>query len=252
MLSSIDINCDLGEDIGIEAAIMPYITSANIACAAHAGNDATILSTIQLAKANKVAIGAHPSYPDRKNFGRVVMSIDLPTLLLSIKEQINKVAAMAKQEDYPIGHIKFHGALYNEAAKNKTLADKLVKTIAAINTSWVLYGPPKSELQKAALYYRLSFCNEAFIDRTYQDDGSLTPRTHPQALIKNETKSIEQALQIIRRQEVSTLNGTTIALMAETLCLHGDGPHAVTFAKAIKQRLEKENITLKPAYVSNR
>jgi len=244
----IDINCDLGEEMDIEAAIMPFITTANIACGGHAGNTKTIQSTIALAKKYKVAVGAHPSYPDRKNFGRIVLPIDQPTLQRSIIEQINVVAAIANLAAYPIGHIKFHGALYNEAAKNKLLAEALVKTIASLNPSWVLYGPPASELQKAALHCQLPYCNEGFLDRTYQDDGSLTPRSHPQALISSESESIQQALQVIRQQTVTTLSGKTISLPAHTLCIHGDGPHALPFAKALRSALDKENITTRSAY----
>jgi len=248
MQPSIDINCDLGEETGVEATIMPFITTANIACGAHAGNTKTIQSTIQLAKKYHLAIGAHPSYPDRENFGRLVIPIDQPTLTRSIVEQINLVATIANQADYPIGHIKFHGALYNEAAKNKLLAEELVRTIASLNSSWILYGPPASELQKAALHYQLSYCNEGFLDRTYQDDGSLTPRSHPHALITSEIKSVQQALQMIRQQTVTTLSGKTISLPVQTLCIHGDGPHALPFAKALQLELNKENIMIQPAY----
>ncbi|MFM8805991.1 MAG: 5-oxoprolinase subunit PxpA [Sphingomonadales bacterium] len=248
MQPTIDINCDLGEETGIEAAIMPYITTANIACGAHAGNLTTIFNTIELAKKFGVAIGAHPSYPDRENFGRLVMSIDDSTLVRSISEQINAVAAIANQADYPIGHIKFHGALYNEAAKNKTVAEILVKTIASLNPSWVLYGPPASELEKAAHTHTIAYCREGFLDRTYQDDGSLTPRSDPQALITSETKSIQQALQMIRQQTVTTLSGKTISLPVQTLCLHGDGPHALPIAKTLRSELNKETITTRAAY----
>jgi UPF0271 protein len=248
MRSTIDINCDLGEETGVEAAIMPFITSANIACGAHAGNEATIRSTIRLAKEQQVVIGAHPSYPDRNNFGRIVMSIDLRTLTRSVAEQIKLVSDIANKEQYPIGHIKFHGALYNEAAKNKTLAEALVQTITSINSKWVLYGPPDSELKKAALYYQLTYCDEGFPDRTYQDDGSLTPRSHPQALIDSENSCIEQALQMIRRQEVTSLNGKIISLSVDTLCIHGDGPQALAFARVLKSQLERENISIQSAY----
>jgi UPF0271 protein len=244
----IDINCDLGEGVGIEANIMPYISSANIACAEHAGDERTIQTTIQLAKEFNVAIGAHPSYPDRENFGRVVMPIDLQTLTQSVVKQIYKVSEIAKQENYPIGHIKFHGALYNEAAKNKLLAEELVKTIVKIDSSLLLYGPPASELQNAALHYQLSYCQEGFIDRTYQDDGSLTPRSHLQALITSESKSIQQALQMIRQQTVTTLTGKIIPLPVRTLCIHGDGPNALHFAKALQEALIRENINIQPAY----
>jgi len=248
MPSTIDINCDLGEETGVETAIMPYISSANIACGAHAGNEDTIRSTIQLAKEHQVVVGAHPSYPDRKNFGRVVMPIGLQPLINSVVAQIKTVTEIAMQEQYAIGHIKLHGALYNEAAKNKILADGLVQAITILNPLWVLYGPSESELEKASFHQGLAYCREAFIDRSYQDDGSLTPRSHPQALISSESESIQQALQIIRQQTVTTLSGKAISLPAHTLCIHGDGPHALPFAKALRSALDKENITIRPAY----
>lgn len=140
MPSTIDINCDLGEETGVETAIMPYISSANIACGAHAGNEDTIRSTIQLAKEHQVVVGAHPSYPDRKNFGRVVMPIGLQPLINSVVAQIKTVTEIAMQEQFAIGHIKLHGALYNEAAKNKILAEGLVQAITTpqpvVGTVW--------------------------------------------------------------------------------------------------------------------
>lgn len=248
MRRCIDINCDLGEGYNIEAAIMPYVSSVNIACGGHAGNSDTIRSTIQLAKAHRVAVGAHPSYPDKDNFGRVVMKIDIDTLLQSIREQLERIVTIGNEERYPIGHVKLHGALYNEAAKNAWLANSLLHLMAQINSSWVVYGPPNSELQKAAALYQLTYCHEAFIDRTYQDDGSLTPRTHPQALIQNESDSITHALQLICQQQVTALSGKIIPLTAHTLCIHGDGAHAVLFAKALTEELKKQNITIQPAY----
>ncbi|MFM8711320.1 MAG: 5-oxoprolinase subunit PxpA [Sphingomonadales bacterium] len=248
MPSTIDINSDLGEETGVEAAIMPSISSANIACGAHAGNEDTIRSTIQLAKEHQVVVGAHPSYPDRKNFGRVVMPIGLQPLINSVVAQITLVSDIATQEHYTIGHIKLHGALYNEAAKNKILAEALVQTITSLNPLWVLYGPPESELELASFRQGLAYCCEAFVDRSYQDDGSLTPRSDSQALINGEKKCIEQALQLIKRKEVTALSGKLIPLHAATLCIHGDGPQAVLFANALKKQLQVEGISIRAAY----
>jgi len=163
MRSTIDVNCDLGEDTGIEMAVMPYISSANIACGAHAGNQDSIQSTIRLAKAQQVVIGAHPSYPDRKHFGRVVMPIDLPTLMNSVTEQIKRVSDIANQEQYPLGHIKLHGALYNEAAKNKLLAEAMVKIVIALNPLWVLYGPPGNGKSRFVKYLAKKYSLPVFI-----------------------------------------------------------------------------------------
>jgi len=248
MRSHIDLNCDLGEGVGIEAAILPYVSTINIACGAHAGDEALIRNTIRLAKAQQVAIGAHPSYPDRENFGRAVLPITAEDLQRSVRQQIDLVRNIAFKEQYPITHIKLHGALYNQAAKEDALATLLVETIVAIDPLLLVFGLPGSALEQRAVQYSLQFVKEAFADRTYQDDGSLTPRTHPNALIEDNSDCIQQVLRMIRQQEVVTLSGKIIPLSAETVCLHGDGLHAVAFAKSLWQELQKENIIIRAAH----
>lgn len=248
MRSHIDLNCDLGEGVGIEAAILPYVSTINIACGAHAGDEALIRNTIRLAKEQQVAIGAHPSYPDRENFGRTVLPITAEDLQRSVRQQIDLVRGIAFEEHYPITHIKLHGALYNQAAKEDALATLLVETIAAIDPLLLVFGLPGSALEQRAVQYNLRFVKEAFADRTYQDDGSLTPRTHPNALIEDNSDCIQQVLRMIRQQEVVTLSGKIISLSAETVCLHGDGLHAVAFAKSLWQELKKENIIIRAAH----
>lgn len=248
MRSHIDLNCDLGEGVGIEAAILPYVSTINIACGAHAGDEALIRNTIQLAKEQQVAIGAHPSYPDRENFGRAVLPIAAEDLQQSVRQQINLVRGIAFEEHYPITHIKLHGALYNQAAKEDALATLLVETIVAIDPLLLVFGLPGSALEQRAVQYNLQFVKEAFADRTYQDDGSLTPRTHPNALIEDNSDCVQQVLRMIRQQEVVTLSGKIIPLSAETVCLHGDGLHAVAFAKSLWQELQKENIIIRAAH----
>ena len=248
MRSHIDLNCDLGEGVGIEAAILPYVSTINIACGAHAGDEALIRNTIRLAKEQQVAIGAHPSYPDRENFGRTVLPITAEDLQRSVRQQIDLVRGIAFEEHYPITHIKLHGALYNQAAKEDALATLLVETIAAIDPLLLVFGLPGSALEQRAIQYNLRFVKEAFADRTYQDDGSLTPRAHPNALIEDNSDCVQQVLRIIRQQEVVTLSGKIISLSAETVCLHGDGLHAVAFAKSLWQELKKENIIIRAAH----
>lgn len=248
MRSHIDLNCDLGEGVGIEAAILPYVSTINIACGAHAGDEALIRNTIRLAKEQQVAIGAHPSYPDRENFGRTVLPITAEDLQRSVRQQIDLVRGIAFEEHYPITHIKLHGALYNQAAKEDALATLLVETIAAIDPLLLVFGLPGSALEQRAIQYNLRFVKEAFADRTYQDDGSLTPRAHPNALIEDNSDCVQQVLRIIRQQEVVTLSGKIISLSAETVCLHGDGLHAVAFAKTLWQELKKENIIIRAAH----
>jgi UPF0271 protein len=248
MRSHIDLNCDLGEGVGIEAAILPYVSTINIACGAHAGDEALIRNTIRLAKEQQVAIGAHPSYPDRENFGRTVLPITAEDLQRSVRQQIDLVRGIAFEEHYPITHIKLHGALYNHAAKEDALATLLVETIAAIDPLLLVFGLPGSALEQRAVEHNLRFVKEAFADRTYQDDGSLTPRAHPNALIEDNSDCVQQVLRMIRLQEVVTLSGKIISLSAETVCLHGDGLHAVAFAKSLWQELKKENIIIRAAH----
>ena len=248
MRSHIDLNCDLGEGVGIEAAILPYVSTINIACGAHAGDEALIRNTIRLAKEQQVAIGAHPSYPDRENFGRTVLPITAEDLQRSVRQQIDLVRGIAFEEHYPITHIKLHGALYNQAAKEDALATLLVETIAAIDPLLLVFGLPGSALEQRAVQYNLRFVKEAFADRTYQDDGSLTTRAHPNALIEDNSDCVQQVLRMIRQQEVVTLSGKIISLSAETVCLHGDGLHAVAFAKSLWQELQKENIIIRAAH----
>ena len=248
MRSHIDLNCDLGEGVGIEAAIIPYVNTINIACGAHAGNEALIRNTIRLAKERQVAIGAHPSYPDRENFGRAVLPIAAEDLQQSVRQQINLVRGIAFEEQYPLSHVKLHGALYNQAAKDDALATLLVETIAAIDPLLLVFGLPGSVLEHRAAQRNLRFVKEAFADRTYQDDGSLTPRSHPNALIEDDRDCIDQVLRIIRQQEVVTQSGKIIPLSAETVCLHGDGLHAVAFAKSLWQELQKEKIIIRAAH----
>lgn len=248
MRSHIDLNCDLGEGVGIEAAILPYVSTINIACGAHAGDEALIRNTIRLAKEQQVAIGAHPSYPDRENFGRTVLPITAEDLQRSVRQQIDLVRGIAFEEHYPITHIKLHGALYNQAAKEDALATLLVETIAAIDPLLLVFGLPGSALEQRAIQHNLRFVKEAFADRTYQDDGSLTTRAHPNALIEDNSDCVQQVLRIIRQQEVVTLSGKIISLSAETVCLHGDGLHALAFAKTLWQELKKENIIIRAAH----
>lgn len=248
----IDINCDLGEGNGIEDKILPFISSASIACGGHAGDEMIMRTTIRLAKKYGVMIGAHPSYPDQKNFGRQKMDISDRTLAISIKEQIQTLQKVAAEEQYPIRHVKPHGALYNEAAIDPELAELIIEAIVELDTSMAVYGPPRSELEKQALLKGLDFLGEGFADRTYQEDGSLTPRTEPDALIKEESNCVNQVLQIVKKQQVLSVKGTLVEIPAKTICIHGDGPHALLFASAIHQSLQKENIIIAPLYASTK
>ena len=234
----IDLNCDMGEGMENDAAIMPYITSANIACGYHAGDEETMKRTVELCLQYHVAIGAHPSYPDRENFGRIdLLNTELRVADLSqiISDQVFKLQKICTELGTQLNHIKPHGALYNRAAKDEEVAAIICQTIAEIDPHLILYGLSGSKMMHAAANYNLKFLNEVFADRTYNDDGSLTPRKEPNALIEDEEQAVEQVLEMVNKKTVTTTSGKLIPIIAETICIHGDGKHAVLFAKGLSQ-----------------
>ena len=242
---TIDLNCDMGEGFDTDALIMPFISSANIACGGHAGDENTMRETIQLALEHGVAIGAHPSYPDREHFGRKEMELPLEEISLSIQSQIITLKKITEYSGAKLNHVKPHGALYNTAAKNKELAMTIVKAIKSIDPLLKVFGLPFSALQEACTLEGLVFYSEGFADRTYTKDGNLTPRSESNALIESTEQAIVQAINMIEKQLVTTTEGTTIKMPVQTICIHGDGSHAVSFATAIHNALKEKNILIK-------
>lgn len=242
---SVDLNCDMGEGFSSDGQLMPCISSANIACGYHAGDTDTMKRTVELCLEYNVAIGAHPSYPDRDNFGRTDMLYnglqpeDLPAILA---EQINLMMAVCKTAGAKLHHVKPHGALYNRAAKDIIVSRLICDTICEIDASLIFYGLSGSVMETTAAQSGLAFRSEVFADRTYQRDGSLRPRTLPDALITDNDKCIQQVLQMVRNKTVTTIDGDEIPMRAETICIHGDGAHAVEFAKLIFDELKKNGI----------
>lgn len=246
---SIDLNCDLGEGFPNDHLIFPYITSANIACKGHAGDEVSMTASILSALKYNVAIGAHPGYYDAQNFGRVDMLYN-PFTVDEVKEmvadQVTIMRRMCVMHSAPqLHHVKLHGALYNRAAKDKELARAVCEAIKREKPSALVYGLSGSTMEKAAAAFNLQFVHEVFADRTYQPDGSLTPRTEANALIKDINQCIAQVLMMVKEGKVKTVTGEIIPIKAETICLHGDGDHAVDFAKAIHTALLDNHITLK-------
>ncbi len=234
----VDLNCDLGEGMKTDEQIIPLITSANIACGFHAGDFYTMKRTAELCLQHGVAIGAHPSWPDRENFGRKEMQFSSTELYTIITEQLNIISAVAKQQGSKLHHVKPHGALYNQSAKDPMIASTIAKAVKDFDSSLVLFGLSGSASITEAVKIGLKTANEVFADRTYLDDGSLTPRSQPNALIEDETKAVQQALQMIMQQTVTTTSGKTITINADTICIHGDGANAVAFVKAISTALK--------------
>lgn len=246
MSPSIDINCDLGEGCGNDAALMRYISSANIACGFHAGNADTMRRTVALAIENDVAIGAHPSFPDRENFGRTEMSLPYAQISEIVSEQINSLQQTCKEMGTNLHHVKPHGALYNMAVKDRELAKAIVKGVSATDKKLVFFGLPKSFMISEAESAGLRTASEVFADRTYQQDGTLTPRSQPNALIDDVDTCIEHVLRMVRDQTVIAADGIVVPIKAETICIHGDGAHAVEFAAAIHKALTSKGIDIKP------
>ena len=242
---TIDINCDMGEGVGNDGAIMPYISSANIACGYHAGDENTMRQTVQLCKKYNVAVGAHPSYPDKANFGRTDMLLHPGEIYEMIVKQINNLEKIAEENDVPLHHVKPHGALYNMTARDKALAPFVALAILDTNPKYILYGLSGSYLIREGKNLGVKAANEVFADRTYKDDGSLTSRAKPGALIEDTDKAVAQVLQMVKEGTVTSITGKKIPIIAETVCIHGDGEHAVEFAKAVHSALVAEGVEIR-------
>lgn len=229
----IDINCDLGEGMGNDQEIIPFITSANIACGYHAGDTDTMWGTIEYCIANDVAIGAHPSFLDRANFGRTELQLSPEEIYELIIQQLIIIDELLSSFETPLRHVKPHGALYNLSAKNADTAHTIAKAVKNYNSNLVLVGLSGSHSISEAKKLGLHTASEVFADRTYQDDGSLTPRSVNNALISDTDKVSAQVLQMVKEGTVTSVSGKTIPITAQTICIHGDGKYSVEFAKAI-------------------
>jgi UPF0271 protein len=217
------LNCDLGEGIGNDAQLMPYIDEANIACGFHAGDAFTMRETVALCIRNGVKIGAHPSYLDRENFGRKEIELSPEEIYLLVKKQIEILNQIVKTAGGNLNHVKPHGALYNTSAKNPEVAKAIAKAVKDVDPGLILFGLKNSHSIKAAIEMGLKTAEEAFADRRYESDGTLTPRSQPGACFTEIQDVLDQAEKI----------------KADTWCIHGDGPHALAFAKALKAKFHK-------------
>jgi UPF0271 protein len=242
MMTSVDLNCDIGEGCGNDAELMRFITSANIACGFHAGDEATMRRTVELALENDVAVGAHPGYPDREKFGRTEMSLPADEVRRLILVQLEAIQAVCGELGTRIRHVKPHGALYNQAARIPELATAIAESVAEFDKGLILYGLSGSHSISEAEKVGLTTASEVFADRTYQNDGTLTPRSQPNALISETETSLTQVLDMIKYGRVRSTEATMVAIKAETICIHGDGPNAVEFARLIRERLTSEGI----------
>jgi UPF0271 protein len=240
----IDLNCDLGEGYPNDAALLPLISSANIACGYHAGDADTMRRTIALALEHGVAIGAHPGFDDKENFGRKAQQLSRQAYYDLVCTQLEKLQDIAQAAGAVLHHVKPHGALYNMAAKDADLAFVIAHAVWDFNPDLILYGLSGSPLIEQAQTIGLATASEAFADRSYQADGSLTPRSQSGALIAETEKCLAQVLEMVQENSVTALDGTKVPIRAETICLHGDGEHAVAFAVAMRAFLLKKKIPI--------
>ena len=243
----IDLNADIGEGFADEA-IVPWLSSANISCGAHAGSLSDIRRALQLCKNAEVAVGAHPSYPDRTNFGRRVMEIPLHALKINLMEQLDSFLALAAAERVSVSHIKAHGALYNIAAQDRQLGRLLLELSSHYQLPLMTLA--HSPLQTQAQWLQVPVIAEAFADRGYQANGQLLPRTAAGALL-NTKDAINQSLRLITQQQITTASGEHLSLQADSLCLHGDSQEAVTLARELHQALLRQQIQIKAKTFAN-
>ncbi len=232
------INCDMGEGAGNDQLIMPYIDSANIACGLHAGDAFVMRDTIAHCLEYHVAIGAHPSFDDRENFGRKEMELPVQALYELIIRQLSVLSDLAEKAGTKLDHVKPHGALYNMSARDPIIAAVIAHAVKDFDPGLVLYGLSGSPSIHQAKRIGLKTANEVFADRTYRDDATLTPRSEPGALIRDTGQMLKQVLQLSGQGTVTSITGKTIQLEADTICIHGDGEHALEFAKAIHEALK--------------
>ena len=241
----IDINCDLGEgscaeDCARDALLMPYISRCNIACGGHAGDALTMQLSLDNARQHGLAVGAHPGYADRQHFGRRSLPVAVTALCASVLEQIQQLAALAKQRDIKLTHIKLHGALYNDAERDAQLADALCTVFARHYPELSLLGLPRGQMSHSAARHQLRFLSEGFIDRAYMRDGSLAPRQLEGAVHQHLAPCLEQALKLVHQQPIATLDHHWLTLQVDTLCLHGDNPLALALATQLSAQLSQQ------------
>jgi len=241
---SLDFNCDLGEGCGQDAAIVPHISSASIACGAHAGDEATMRESVALCLAHGVAIGAHPSFEDREHFGRRELALAPADIRTLVTRQVALLASACADAGARLHHVKPHGALYNLAARDRGVAAAIADAVRAVDPGLVLYGLANSELTAAGEAAGLRVAHEAFAERAYDADGRLAPRGTPGAVIEGFDEALAQVRDFVRDGIVVARDGTRVPIHADTLCLHGDRTDAAEFARGLRAALEAEGVDI--------
>ncbi len=249
-MASIDLNCDLGESfgtykLGLDEEVIPYITSANIACGYHAGDPLVMAATVAMCRRHNVRAGAHPGFPDLVGFGRRNMVCSPAEGKTYVQYQVGALAAFCKAEGIPLRHVKLHGALYNMAGKDAALSRAICEGIAAIDPSLTLLALSGSEMVRAAEGVGLAVAREVFADRAYMPDGSLVPRGRPDAMIEDENLAIARVVRMALEKKVTAIDGTDIDITADSVCVHGDGHKALVFVQKIREALAAAGVTVR-------
>jgi UPF0271 protein len=240
----VDLNADLGEGAGQDDELLGLVSSASIACGFHAGDPVSIFASIRAARERGVAVGAHPSFADRENFGRREVVLPAGEVFTNVAYQLGAFQALATAAGAQVNHVKAHGALYNMAVRDEKLAEAISHAVLTIDSSLLLFAPGESALERAAQSAKLRVVREVFADRNYLADGSLVPRTRPDALLHDPEEAAGRVLRMLRQGVVRSVEGKDVAVSAETICLHGDTPGAVKFARALRSRLEQAGVLI--------
>lgn len=249
-MATVDLNCDMGESfgpwrMGDDLAVLPHVTSANIACGFHAGDPSTMWHAVDAAIEQEVAIGAHPGLPDLVGFGRRTMDVGPAEVYALMLYQVGALVAFVRARGRELAHVKPHGALYNMAAARPELAAAIARAVAAVDPGLVLFGLAGSQLLRAGEERGLRVASEVFADRNYMPDGSLVPRSRPDALVTDEGEAVARAVRMAREGRVTAVDGTDVVVKADTICIHGDGPHAVQFARGLRAALEAAHVEVR-------
>lgn len=247
----VDLNCDLGESfgnytIGCDEKVIPFISSANVACGFHASDPIVMDKAVEMARKYGVSVGAHPGLPDLMGFGRRKMDITSLEAKTMVQYQIGALSAFCRAHNIKMSHVKPHGALYNMAGKNLELASAICEGIREVNPNLILLALSGSKMIEAAKMTGLRYASEVFADRAYKDDGSLVDRKKNGAVITDEDEALKRAVRMIKEGRVRSINGNDIEIEVQSICVHGDGIKALEFVKKIRQNLEYENIEILP------
>ncbi len=246
----VDLNCDLGESFGnykcgMDEEVIPFISSANVACGFHASDPIVMTKTVALAKKNDVAVGAHPGYPDLVGFGRRNLAASPEEVKAMVQYQVGALQAIARAQGMKVCHVKPHGAMYNMAGKDKKLAEAICEAIYEVDPRLILLGLSGSEMLKAAERIGLRAAKEVFADRAYEEDGSLVARSKPGAMITDEDEAIQRVIRMIKEGKVTAISGRDIEVQADSICVHGDGEKALAFVEKIRKALIQEGVEIK-------